>query len=251
MIVYKATNRVNGKSYIGKTVKSLIARKGEHLTESKIHRKNYHFYNAINKHGWDSFDWEVLYNGDDDEDIREQEILFIESYDTFNDGYNMTEGGEGTVGHSQSDEWKDYMRTNNPMFNPETRAKVAETKRNQPFRGWDDKFGKERADEVRESHSKRMQENNPMFDAEVVERGKKSKKKYYKSDKYTKDRKSLNKILIDKLAKKWIIITPDGEEFEITNLNGYCKKQGLSSTCMAGVADGIRRQHKGFRCKRS
>lgn len=60
-VVYVATNRVNGKRYIGVTGQGLDARKHRHLAAARLGRKNCpRLYDAIRKHGCDSFSWEVV-----------------------------------------------------------------------------------------------------------------------------------------------------------------------------------------------
>lgn len=89
-IIYKITNKVNGKSYIGQTRYTLEFRWRQHL-----HKKdNTYFHNAIKKYGAGNFSLEVLeecpYSN-----LNEREIFYIAKYDTFNSGYNLTIGGDG------------------------------------------------------------------------------------------------------------------------------------------------------------
>lgn len=89
-IIYKITNKVNGKSYIGQTRYTLEFRWRQHL-----HKKdNTYFHNAIRKYGAENFSLEVLeecpyFN------LNEREIFYIAKYDSFNSGYNLTIGGDG------------------------------------------------------------------------------------------------------------------------------------------------------------
>ena len=59
MEIYKVTNKLNGKCYIGKTIYNLEERKKGHLKVR--YTRNYPFYNAINKYGLESFIWETIY----------------------------------------------------------------------------------------------------------------------------------------------------------------------------------------------
>lgn len=94
--IYKATNNVNGKSYIGFDA--------NWPTRQKNHKKNYternsNFYAALRKHGWENFTWEILYQSTDKEYTHKvMEEHFIREYDTHCDtghGYNMSYGGDG------------------------------------------------------------------------------------------------------------------------------------------------------------
>lgn len=105
MIIYKATNLVNGKMYIGLTTQTLDNRIQGHYWQTINNHKNYHFYNAIRKYGWENFKWEVI---DDTaktlDELCEKEIYWIAHYDTYNNGYNSTLGGEGFKGLDRSGE---------------------------------------------------------------------------------------------------------------------------------------------------
>jgi len=95
-IIYKATNKINNKIYIGKTIQTLNNRKKRHLYSSKI--KKYYFYNAINKYGFDNFNWEIIDSASTIKELFDKEIyhIAITSAYTNNDiGYNMTSGGDG------------------------------------------------------------------------------------------------------------------------------------------------------------
>lgn len=58
-IIYMATNLVNGKSYVGRTVKGLEHRRKNHIWAA-LSGKGKYFHRAIRKYGKDSFGWEVL-----------------------------------------------------------------------------------------------------------------------------------------------------------------------------------------------
>lgn len=105
-LIYKAVNKFNQKCYIGLTTSSLNKRKIEHLSESLRKEDNYKFYNAIRKYGFDSFVWEIIEDNIPVELLCEREIYWITFYDTFEKGYNLTIGGEGTFDYKWTDEQK-------------------------------------------------------------------------------------------------------------------------------------------------
>ena len=88
-----ATNRSNGKEYVGQTTRSLNVRRNEHISEAINSKHNLHFYNAIRKYGPVNFDWEILHTCNNIDDLNKLEIYYIKLYDTFNNGYNLTLGG--------------------------------------------------------------------------------------------------------------------------------------------------------------
>ena len=100
MHVYKITNKINGKIYIGKTIKSDIQKRlKEHYNFSSKKGKKMMICEAIKKYGLENFEIESIYDGVDDEDICKAEIRFIKLLNSTdsNVGYNMLSGGNGVV----------------------------------------------------------------------------------------------------------------------------------------------------------
>ena len=96
--IYKATNKINGKIYIGYT-NNYSKRKRDHKYEAVNNNYKYNFHHAIRKYGWNNFDWEVICQSLDGEYLlKEMEPYFIKYYDSFGkNGYNMTLGGGSCV----------------------------------------------------------------------------------------------------------------------------------------------------------
>lgn len=99
MIVYKATNTINGKIYIGYTTKTLEKRKKEHLYKSRCKTDNQYFYlfrEAIRKYGFKNFKWEIIAECKNIEECCSLEIEFIKKLNSISPvGYNLTNGGNG------------------------------------------------------------------------------------------------------------------------------------------------------------
>lgn len=92
-VIYKATNLVNGKSYIGFTSR-WPRRKLEHLKCATKNSK-FHFHKAIRKYGQDNFEWIILYNSNDLDFCKNiMEGYFIKIFNTIENGYNLTLGGD-------------------------------------------------------------------------------------------------------------------------------------------------------------
>ena len=88
--LYRITNTVNGKVYIGQT-KNLQKRKSQH----KLNSTNKHLRNSIKLYGWYSFDFEAIACCKTQEDADYTEIELIKQYDSRNldVGYNVSPGG--------------------------------------------------------------------------------------------------------------------------------------------------------------
>jgi len=106
-IVYCAINSENGKAYIGKSIYGLANRRSNH--ESACDRGvEYHLYRAMRKHGKDAFVWRVLDEAQDNE-LADLEMVYIDLFNTYRDGYNMTMGGEGTIGFIPTSDTREKM----------------------------------------------------------------------------------------------------------------------------------------------
>jgi group I intron endonuclease len=103
MIIYKATCTISNKCYIGQTIKPLIDRQAEHYSSMK-RLSNTHFHNALRKHGIESFKWIILAIPSSFNMMNVLEELYVEKYNSFHNGYNMTEGGGGVCGWHHTEE---------------------------------------------------------------------------------------------------------------------------------------------------
>jgi len=105
MIIYKVTNKINNKIYIGQTSKQLKERQNSHIWSAN-NDSSCHFHKAIRKYGINSFIWEIEDICNSVEELNEKEIFYIKKYETLNKGYNMTLGGSGVSGYKLSNERK-------------------------------------------------------------------------------------------------------------------------------------------------
>lgn len=108
--IYKITSP-SGKCYIGLT-KNFKQRMKQHEKDSKKGKRV--FYKAITKYGFNNFKKEILEVVECEtreelyKKLEEKEKFYIKKFDSFNNGYNGTEGGEGTLG---------LFGEKNPFFN--------------------------------------------------------------------------------------------------------------------------------------
>jgi group I intron endonuclease len=94
VLIYRFTNTVNGKVYIGQTVKSLAARKSLHDWAVR-NRKGQAIHAAIRKYGWDAFKVEILYRAKTIDELNAMETFFIILHQSHKpeNGYNRSLGG--------------------------------------------------------------------------------------------------------------------------------------------------------------
>lgn len=120
-VIYKLTNKNNGKYYFGKTVNYK-----RRMNEHKFKKSKTYLSNAIKKNGWDNFTKEIIveniicryistkpngrkvYDESELNKLEKQHIYLFQS-DNRKYGYNLTKGGEGISGLIHSDETKKKM----------------------------------------------------------------------------------------------------------------------------------------------
>lgn len=93
--IYKITNKINEKIYIGKTLQPIYMRFKEHCKDAFRDRNEKRpLYAAMRKYGTESFEIELIEEISIDR-LSEREMYWIEKYDSYHNGYNATRGGDG------------------------------------------------------------------------------------------------------------------------------------------------------------
>jgi group I intron endonuclease len=126
--IYKITNLINNKFYIGSAV-SLLSRYHTHKNSFvKNKHKNQHLQNSINKYGIDNFKFEVI------ELCNKKELLIKEQYyiDTLNPDYNICLIAGNSLGVKRSEEYKENQRKiqtglKHIPHSEETKRKISES----------------------------------------------------------------------------------------------------------------------------
>lgn len=159
--IYMITNKKTHKIYIGQTVKKNPFDRWRQHKSGQSGAK--YLTRSIKKHGEDAFEFKLIHECSID-DINYLETYYINYYKTFENGYNLTEGGGGVKGYKLTDEQKDkisklFTGENNPMF-----GKKGNENPN---------FGKKRTDEMIEKYrASKLGDKNPMFLKEGTLKGK-------------------------------------------------------------------------------
>jgi group I intron endonuclease len=93
--IYKITNTINNKIYIGKTLQTIEKRWSEHCRDFiKSSEEKRPLYSAMNKYGIENFSVEEVEECSSEEAL-DREKYWIEYYGSFKNGYNATLGGDG------------------------------------------------------------------------------------------------------------------------------------------------------------
>jgi len=107
--IYKITNRINGKVYVGQTTSSLEKRFYFHMSLTmsnhclKVKR-------AVEKYGKENFSIALIDTALSIDDLNEKEIFWIKELNSIDDGYNIRPGGRVCSGYKLSEERKNGLR---------------------------------------------------------------------------------------------------------------------------------------------
>ena len=116
MHVYAIQNKINYKIYFGQTIQDL-EKYWEYNKRCALLGKTYKpaLYAAIRKYGPDNFSLIHIGDANSKEELDNWERLVILVYGTKNKefGYNLTNGGDGTIGAERTQEWRDNISAGN------------------------------------------------------------------------------------------------------------------------------------------
>ena len=115
MVIYKITNRLDGKVYIGQTIQKVEERFWQHCHRCPSQPHRSYIHNAIQKDGKDNFTVEVIASTDSLDALNILEEHYIRTLNTLAPrGYNLHPGGCGKICH------------------PETKAKISAAMKRKP-----------------------------------------------------------------------------------------------------------------------
>lgn len=166
-IVYCHTNLINGKKYIGITSQTPEQR----FRNGKGYKNSKHFYNSIQKYGWDSFAHEILYSNLTKEEACQKEIELIAEYNTQNPdfGYNIAPGGQCCIGednpwygkhHTEEAKRKMSMSRKGIPKSEEFKKKLSEKLKGRVF-------SEETRQKMSQNHPDVSGDKNPMYGKKI------------------------------------------------------------------------------------
>jgi len=167
--IYIIVNTINGKSYVGKTGKSLTSRWREHINIARLGTRRY-LSSAIRKYGPEAFEMWEIDRAETHEAASLKEMKWIAILRTYKreQGYNLTLGGDGAVGRKNSPE------TNARLSAAQTRRWKDPDARGKQSRSLKQTFSDPKYHAERSARVKR-QWSDPMFRAKMMLAHQKSK----------------------------------------------------------------------------
>lgn len=108
--IYKITNLLNGKVYIGQSIRDIQQRFIRHINDSLNNKLDTHFARAIRKYGEDNFIIELIDTADSQDELNQKEQYWIRYYDSVRSGYNETDAIYKCGGNTYRSKTKGELR---------------------------------------------------------------------------------------------------------------------------------------------
>lgn len=209
MYIYKITNNINNKCYVGQTVRTVDIRYKEHFTKySKNSKYKSALYNAMEKYGKENFSVNTIEECDCLSNLNEREIFWIKELNTLApNGYNLKTGGSSGGNLSEITKQKIREKHLGKKASKETRLKL------------------------RNSHLGHKHTIETKKKLSAINKGKKPSAAAVAACKL-------------KLSKTYYFISPLGKPIKIINMKEFCIKNNLSPSKMSSVANKKRNHHK-------
>jgi group I intron endonuclease len=250
--IYRATNTINGKIYIGFD-SNWPKRKSRHInaaTDSKNRGYNDAFHKALRKYTHESFEWDVIYQSVDSiHCLNVMEKHFIIEHNSYinainSNGYNMTLGGEGTLGYKRTEEIK---------------KKISDINKNRAIRGkkfkvWNEKLGILDGNSIAEFcriYKLECGQLAKLIRGDVFKYG-----EFLKYDgestideaieKYHTKKEQSMLVMGEKHSKTYKLKSPNGDIVELKNLSKFCRDNDLNHRSIRHIIYGRCNFHKGW-----
>lgn len=222
-VIYEIRCRTTNKLYIGST-SNWMERRSRHIRDLNGGTHcNPHLQRAWDKYGSVAFDFYVIEGGIHDLDLllgREQ--FWIDFWDSTNPlfGFNLCP----VAGSRKGSKWSDVSRNN----------KKGKYKGEKSW-WWGKHHSKSTKQKMSNSHKNKTFSKETRRKISIAKKGTKRSKE------------SVNKSA-DSCAKDWLLISPQGMEYQVHNLAKFCREHSLAASHLSAVACGKRLQHKGWKC---
>lgn len=229
--IYCAHCIPTGKKYIGQTITKLKYRISQHFTLSK--KYNHKFANALKKYGRDGFIWGIIEECKK-EQLNENEIYWVNKYDTFRTGYNSTIGGnQGTECRA-----KEYLiekpdGKNELIINLEEYCRKNDLRRgtmDATLTGYCLSHKGYRIIPRTQKEIERYEETRKIIKNKILLTNEKKKQ-----------------FILENHAKEYLVEHPDEQTKIIKNLSQYCRDNNLNVAHIHETLYGKRLQHQGYK----
>lgn len=211
MIIYLITNLINGKKYIGQTVRSLEERWKRHCWKSTA-KNSMPICKAITKYGKEHFTIEIVAQCISQNELDEKELFYANALNTWSpNGYNLKAGkGKGSMSFA-------------------TKIKIAKAN-----------TGKKRSVIARQNMSKaHLGKTLSVERKNKISAANKGKNNPFYGRTHSQE-------TLDKISKTYTIVSPNGEIMTIKNMAEHCRQYNLNKGNMNSLVRGNRSSCQGW-----
>lgn len=233
--IYKITNRINNKVYIGQTSRKLSHRWADHKRQSTS-GKRFHLHEAMLKYGVANFIIEEIEKLGTQLEANQRERYWIQYYDAIENGYNICSGPEdhATMG---SRSWTTLTAEQQQVRTSQMRNGLER---------WKNSLSLDEKSKVESKRIERIVEatNNPEYKEALSLRV-----TAWWENMPTNEKEELSKKYSQSKSKKYVVTNPEGEEFKIVGLKQFCDENKLHQGAMNALAKGKGKTYKGWQCR--
>lgn len=252
--IYKITNTVTGKCYIGESKEKNVERRWkEHIRLINQNKGCPALRDAVKKHGWDKFKFEVIIICFD-EDRYFYEKDYIKKFNSkVPNGYNITDGGEGGgfIGKTHNEEVRKRLSEASKKFysNPENR-KAASERAKEALKGINISERMKNSEKWKKAVEKMIVDRKGKTPSEETKQKiRESVIKYYSKneDKVKINVEKQRKAMSEKLGKKVSQYTKEGEFINTyKSIKEASRQVAIHNECIRRVANGNGKLAGGF-----
>jgi group I intron endonuclease len=255
MIIYKATNKLNQRAYIGKTERTLHIRTNEHLRDARRDNITSYFHRALKKYGIDNFEFSILAETEDITELNNLEVALIDSHKTLKpNGYNITPGGTGG----------DVIRYMSPEEQIFLRKKAADAcreayKENPELKEMRSRISKEFWKDIAQDEStfteykkkvseglKECWKTKTLSEEDRLVYSTGQKKRFDNETEEEKVKRIENAKKASGIAKEWKLTYPDGTVKIVRSIYDHCKENNLPYNIIYNCHRGKRKDKRGW-----
>lgn len=236
MLIYKITNAINNKVYVGQTIKDLKIRWSQHKSQTRYVGQNCnrkicrYLHTSMKKYGIENFFIEIIETCQNIGELNSKEVYWIKKLNSLApNGYNLNYGGDNKK-HSERTKKllsEKLSGKNNGMFGK---------KGSQKQKDWLADYNKNKV--ISDKTLEKMKKAQQLRTSLGLNKGFNRKK--------TKEEIEKTRL---KLCKKYIVTSPESIEICVWDMTLFCTEQNLSSRGLRRVASKDRNSHKGWKCR--
>ena len=207
--------------------------------------QNVAFYNAIKKYGWKNIIHQILFENLSREEAIQKEIELIERYNSTNKkyGYNITKGGDGTLGQIMSQETRNKISQakKGHIVTEETRQKIREKVSGEKHHNYNKKLPLEVREKISQAHKGMKFSDEHKKNLSISHKGKTPCNKGKNISETTRQK------IIESRTKKALYCINTSKIYN--SLAEASKDLNISKTHISDVCNGKRKSTKGYSFK--